>query len=211
MKAKQGLEQADVALAFNAARMLEYGDNLPWVVEVHRRLAAVIGSTGPFSPYASALEGTARRLGLVGHELELSGKTAAGGDFDWASYRGKVVLVDFWATWCGPCVAELPNVKSLYQKYHDRGFEVVGVSLDRDRQALDKFLAEKQIAWTTLHEAGGTHSAATLYGISSIPTMLLVGRDGKVVSLRARGEELKRRLGELIGPADEQSEAPTKK
>ncbi|HET6880531.1 MAG TPA: TlpA disulfide reductase family protein, partial [Pirellulales bacterium] len=104
--------------------------------------------------------------------------------------------------WCGPCVAEVPNVKSLYAKYHDRGFDVVGISLDRDRAALDKFLVEKEIPWTTLHEAGGTHPAATHYGVNAIPTMLLVGRDGKVVSIRARGEELTRLLADLIGPAE---------
>ena len=142
--------------------------------------------------------GSARRLGLVGHELTLDGTTAADQTFDWATYRGKIVLIDFWATWCGPCVAELPNVRELYDKYHERGFDVVGISLDRDRAALDKFLSEKDIPWTTLHQVGGQHPAAAFYGVSVIPTMFLVGRDGKVVSIRARGEELKRLMGELI-------------
>ena len=207
-KAKHGLETAEVTAAVNAAGALEYVDDAIWAADVHKRLAAVIGVKEPFASLATRLDGTARRLKLVGNELELTGATAAGDAFDWTSYRGKVVLIDFWATWCGPCIAELPNVRALYEKYHDRGFEVVGISLDRDRQALDKFLADKQIPWTTLHEAGGAHPAATYYGVSSIPTMLLVGRDGKVISLGARGEELKRLLADLIGAANDSRENP---
>ncbi|HVX11620.1 MAG TPA: redoxin family protein [Pirellulales bacterium] len=198
-KSSHGLEPADVNLVLNAARMLEYGDDLEWAAQAVERLAKALGpDDGPFAEQARSLLGSARRLGLVGHELTLKGTTAAGQEFDWASYRGKVVLIDFWATWCGPCVAELPNVRELYDKYHERGFDVVGISLDHDRAALDKFLSEKGIPWTTLHQAGGQHPVATYYGVSAIPTMLLVGRDGKVTSIRTRGQELKRLLGELM-------------
>lgn len=198
-KSAFGLDLADVNLAFTAARTLEFGDDLGWAAKVNERLADILGpDDGKFGMQARSLRGSARRLGLVGQELTLDGTTAAGKTFDWASYRGKVVLIDFWATWCGPCVAELPNVKSLYDKFHEQGFDVVGISLDQDRGALDKFLSDKGIPWTTLHQAGGQHPAAAFYGVSSIPTMLLVGRDGKVVSIRARGEELKRLLGELM-------------
>ncbi|HWB09360.1 MAG TPA: redoxin family protein [Pirellulales bacterium] len=198
-KSSHGLEPADVNLVFSAARPLEYGDDLEWAAQAIERLAKAFGpDDGPFGAQARSLFGSARRLGLVGHEVTLDGTTTAGQAFDWASYRGKVVLIDFWATWCGPCVAELPNVRELYDKYHERGFDVVGISLDGDREALDKFLSEKGIPWTTLHQAGGQHPAAAFYGVSAIPTVLLVDRDGKVVSIRARGEELKRLLGELM-------------
>ena len=79
---------------------------------------------------------------LVGKPLELAGTTAKGAAFAWEAYRGKVVLVDFWATWCGPCRREMPNVKALYEKNSDRGFEVVGVSLDQDQEALAAYIEE---------------------------------------------------------------------
>jgi thiol-disulfide isomerase/thioredoxin len=112
------------------------------------------------------------------------------------------VLVDFWATWCGPCIAEIPNVLEQYEKYHDKGFEVVGVSLDQDREALEKFVAEQKIPWPILFEKpegeGWQHPLATFYGITGIPTVVLIGRDGKVITLDARGEKLGDRLDELF-------------
>jgi len=110
---------------------------------------------------------------------------------------GKVVLIDFWATWCGPCVAEIPRVRDAYDRYHERGFEVVGISLDEDRDALEAFVAEKQIPWPIIldarNDAGGL---AARYGINAIPTMILVGRDGTVVSTDARGPRLEELLAE---------------
>ena len=119
---------------------------------------------------------------LVGKQLELAGTTAKGANFTWAAYRGKVVLIDFWATWCGPCRREMPHVKELYEKLQGRGFEVVGISLDEDQEALAAYLEDNEISWETL--AGeGTQELASKYGVRGIPTMMLVDKEGKVLAV----------------------------
>jgi len=146
--------------------------------------------------------GTLRRLSLPGNPMELSGTLLDGKPFDPKSLVGKVVLVDFWATWCGPCVAELPNVLEQYEKYHKDGFEVVGISLDQDREALEKFVVDQKLPWPILFEEskgdGWQHPLATYYGISGIPTVILIGRDGKVITLNARGEKLGEQLDAIF-------------
>ncbi|MEI6256581.1 MAG: TlpA disulfide reductase family protein [Planctomycetota bacterium] len=149
--------------------------------------------------------GTLRRLSLPGNPMEINGTLLNGQPFEKKSLAGKVVLVDFWATWCGPCVAEIPNVLEEYEKYHKDGFEVVGISLDQDREALEKFVTEQKLPWPILfEEAGGDgwqHPMATFYGISGIPTVILIGRDGNVITLNARGEKLGEELDKLFKKA----------
>ncbi len=107
------------------------------------------------------------------------------------AYRGKVVLVDFWAVWCGPCVAEMPNVKKVYEKYKDKGFDIIGISLDSDETRLRDFLKEKEIPWRQVFSGKGWDSPVSRqYGIYSIPNMWLIDKEGKLISNSARGEKL---------------------
>src|SRR5205814_1794879 len=135
-------------------------------------------------------------LTLVGNTMEVKGKTLDGKDFDLGNLKGKVVLVDFWATWCGPCVAEIPNIKKLYEKYNPQGFEVIGISLDNGAEAPKKFMEKEEMPWPCIFDGIGKDTAglADQYGVTSIPLAILVDRKGRVVSMRARGPELTRLL-----------------
>jgi thiol-disulfide isomerase/thioredoxin len=154
------------------------------------------------------LPGMYRRLTLLGKPMEISGTLLDGKPVDWESYRGKVVLVDFWATWCGPCRAEIPNVLEMYEAYHDKGFDVLGVSLDDTAEAAQKYVDENKLPWSSIfsdkeEERGWNNPLVGYYGISGIPTAILVGKDGKVVNMNARGDVLGEELEKLLGPPAE--------
>jgi thiol-disulfide isomerase/thioredoxin len=155
-----------------------------------------------FARFGKIFEATARRC--PGQKLELKGKTLDGKDLDWKAYRGKVVLVDFWASWCGPCIAEMPNVKEMYEKYHAKGFEVVGISLDRTRDALDKFMEKEKLPWQGLFDKD--HELAKHFAVNSIPRPLLLDRQGRIVSTTARGAELGRLLEKYLATTETSSE-----
>lgn len=209
MQNPQGLQQA-VSMAMGAAQMLERAGDSEHAVAAYSMFAKNLKAkkVPQLDSMVERIESTVRRLSLPGNVMEVKGTTIDGQEFNVEDWRGKVVLVDFWATWCGPCIGELPNVKKLYDTYHDKGFEVVGISLDDDEQALRQFLKDREIAWTTLFPAneddrGWENPIAQHYGVSGIPTAILLDKEGKVVNLNARGERLGESLAELLGPTEE--------
>jgi thiol-disulfide isomerase/thioredoxin len=127
-------------------------------------------------------------------EKDLNGKPLALADF-----KGKIVLVDFWATWCGPCVEELPNVLAAYQKYHDKGFEIIGISLDQNRDALTGFIKERGMTWAQYFDGLGWKSKlGEQYGIQSIPSTFLLDKDGIIIAKNLRGSGLSNKLATLL-------------
>jgi peroxiredoxin len=131
---------------------------------------------------------------------DFSEKDTTGKPLSISGYKGKVVLVDFWATWCGPCRAELPNVLATYDKHHKNGFEIIGISLDQDENKLKSFTTENKMTWVQFFDGKGWgNKLAGKYGVMSIPATYLLDRNGIIIAKDLRGDDLEAAVAKALG------------
>jgi thiol-disulfide isomerase/thioredoxin len=161
----------------------------------------------------SIAKGTRRKAPEVtGKPMPIMGTTHDGKSFDVAQWRGKPVLVLFWATWCGPCRELMPEFKAIYEHYHADGFQIIGVSKDDDKDALSMYIDEQELPWPNLFdveaEDSEKHPIADKYGVHAIPATFLLDREGKVVAKDLHGEPLAEKIEELMASKSPAADKP---
>ncbi len=143
----------------------------------------------------------AKKTGIGRMAMDFTQNDTLGNPVSLSSFKGRYVLVDFWASWCGPCRAENPNVVKVFHKYKDRNFHIIGVSLDRpgQKERWMKAIHDDKLEWTQLSDLKfWDNEVAKQYGINAIPQNLLIDPEGKIIAKNLRGEELDQKLGEII-------------
>jgi len=136
-------------------------------------------------------------IGAIASDFTM--KDTQGNDFTLSSLRGKYVLIDFWASWCSPCRNENPNVVKAYNNFKDKGFDIIGVSLDKDKDAWVKAIKDDNLTWHHVSDLKFWNNVvARTYGVQSIPYNLLLDKDGKIIAMNLRGENLSKKLKEVM-------------
>ncbi|WP_395735784.1 TlpA family protein disulfide reductase [Prosthecobacter sp.] len=191
--------QASLMSVMEAADAAESpgGDTAAWVAKAEKHLKDF-----PEEKMNKMVEGKLKSMKATSElktkPLDLKFTAVDGREVDVSKLQGKVVLIDFWATWCGPCVAELPNVLKAYKELHPKGFEIVGISLDSDKAELEAFVKQKGMEWPQFFDGKGwKNEISSKYGIDSIPAMWLLNKKGMVVSTNARGD-LETKVSKLL-------------
>lgn len=129
---------------------------------------------------------------------EIESTDISGNTISLSSLQGKVVLVDFWATNCPPCLEEMPNIKQLYSQYHDEGFEVIGISLDEDQSIVEQFTSRMEITWPMIMERGTVQSLRASYHVPTIPSLFIIDQSGKLHQFDVRGRDLRQTIEQLL-------------
>ena len=170
--------------------------------DTYDQLAQRFQKENPDSPNAKALIGRVARIKgvMVGSEApEIALSDTTGKPVTLSSLRGKYVLLDFWASWCGPCRNENPNVVRMYDKFKDKGFAIYSVSLDKDKESWVRAIRNDRLTWTHVSDLKYWQSeAAQKYGVQGIPATFLLDKDGKIIAKNLRGDALEQKLEEIL-------------
>ena len=142
---------------------------------------------------------TMKKLKIGADAINFKTTDIAGKEISPSDYKGKVVLLDFWATWCAPCRAEMPTVKKVYSTYHEKGFDIIGVSMDNNRSAFDSYLKEQDMKWRQIYDGNGWKAEiGQLYAVSSIPSTFLIDKQGRIRYKNLRGKDLEEAVEKLL-------------
>lgn len=200
LRAQSRLTLRHAAIARTTAATLETSASL-LTSAAYDEFSMLFGSSNLGRETLEHFNSGARRARIVGAPFRLHGKRPSDEEFDIQSLKGKIVLVDFWATWCRPCIEEHVEIEKLLRRYEAKGLVVVGVSMDEDRGKLQRFLNARPLGWMTLFDdrtTGGRHPMAVRHGIQTIPAMVLLDRRGKAVAVGRRVAEIEASLNKLL-------------
>ncbi len=175
-----------------------YDINVAEVEPLYAKISPAAKATPSGKDFAERLA-VARKTAVGQPALTFSQPDTTGKEVSLASFKGKYVLVDFWASWCGPCRAENPNVVKAYNTYKDKGFTILSVSLDDSKTKWEDAIAKDGLLWTHVSDLKGWKNAvAEQYGIRAIPQNLLLDAEGKIIGKNLRGDALDKKLGEVF-------------
>ncbi|MCU0719968.1 MAG: TlpA family protein disulfide reductase [Pirellula sp.] len=192
---------ADITTQFEYSGKPEFAAKL---VKKAEELAVGLKSEAAKEEIAESCAKFWKRASVLGSEIPWDGLgDLEGKPFQFEEYKGKIVILDIWATWCGPCIKELPNIKEVYAKHQAAGVEVIGVNIDENPEELKEFLAKEQLPWKMVvsndpAKKGFETQLVQGLGITGIPFIAVIGRDGKVAALHTRGEALTKKIEELL-------------
>lgn len=202
LKGRKELSLQDTQTGVLAAAMLELQPDKQPARDTYQLLSDLL-ENDPREEMQSLrlnLQASIRRLDLLGNKFDLAATSLDGREIRIDDFAGKFVIVDFFASWCEPCLTDMPHLKQQFAKYQDKGLAVIAISLDTDATALDKYLQQAELPWPVIHDNAEDplQRLQMKFGVSHLPTVLLLNKEGAVVSLEARGAELERLMEMLF-------------